>query len=313
MSDDIRTSAVTVTYEPDSAWPDRLRAILSACPRCLVVDNSLTPAARAFVAATVAANPGAELIANPDNPGIGRALNQAFATLHSAGHHWALAFDQDSVPPPDFAAHLLDTARSAPAAVAAVGANWRDAAHPALASRHPVSHPAFPLGFRRVPSLADLPDVLCVITSGSLFSLDVWRRLGGFDESLFLDLVDTDFCLRARHAGWRIAVSSAANLEHRRGAKKPVRFLGRVFFPSFTPPFRLRLLSQNRIRLIARHGVHAPAWVVYEFAYAVKLIADILFLEDRKLAKLAACLRGTLAGLTSSAIFRPSAPPLDSQ
>ena len=298
MSDALQPPAVTVTYEPDSAWPERLRAILTACPRCIVVDNSLTPAARVFVEDTVRSSPGAELIANPDNPGIGRALNQAFAALHSAGHPWALAFDQDSVPPPDLAAHLLATARSAPAPVAVVGANWRDAARPARPARHPVATPAFALSFRRVPAVADLPDVLCVINSGSLFSLNAWQRLKGFDESLFLDLVDTDFCLRARRAGWRVAVSANADLTHHRGTKKPIRFLSRVFHPAFTPPFRLHCLSLNRVRLFTRHGAREPAWVCYELAYALKLTADILFLEDKKLTKLAACVQGTLNALT---------------
>jgi rhamnosyltransferase len=298
MSEALHPPAVTVTFEPDPAWPERLRAILTACPRCIVVDNSLTPAARVFVEDTVRSNPGAELIANPDNPGIGRALNQAFAALHSSGHPWALTFDQDSVPPPDLATQLLATARSSPVPVAVVGANWRDAARPDRPARHPVATPAFALSFRRVPAVADLHDVLCVITSGSLFSLNAWQRLKGFDESLFLDLVDTDFCLRARRAGWRVAVSANANLTHRRGAKKSVRFLGRVFHPAFTPPFRLHCLSLNRIRLFTRHGAREPAWVAYELAYALKLSADILLLEDEKRPKIASCVQGTLHALT---------------
>lgn len=304
MSDALRIPAVTVTYEPDLAWPERLRAILAACPSCIVVDNSLTPAARSFVAATVNSTPGAELISNPANPGIGRALNQAFSSLLAAGHPCALAFDQDSTPAADLAARLLATAATNPSA-AVVGAAWRDAARPDAPSLHPVAAPGFPLAFRRVPANANLPDVLFVITSGSLFSLEAWRRLGGFDDSLFLDLVDTDFCLRARRAGWRIAVSASARLIHSRGTKKPVRHLGRVFFPSFTPPFRLRLLSRNRLRLFARHGAREPAWVAYELAYAAKLFADIFFLENAKLAKLAACLRGTLDGLHESSPSRP--------
>ena len=288
---------VTVTFEPDHAWPERLRLIASYFPRCVVVDNSVTPEAQAFVRATTDQFPGVELIANPDNPGIGRALNQGFKTLAAAGLEWIIAFDQDSTPAADLAASLLATTAAQAGPVAVVGANWRDTGRPDQPSRHLRAGPPLQCGFRRTVAVNDLANVLCVITSGSLFSIAAWRELGGFDETLFLDLVDTDFCLRAREAGWIVAVSAAARLAHQRGAKRQVSFLGRVFHPSFIPPQRLYYQSRNRLRLFRRHGGQAPAWVAYELVYAGKVFADILFLEDRKAAKLAACLRGTWHGL----------------
>jgi len=301
-------AAVTVTYEPDSAWPERLSAILAVCPRCIVVDNSVSDEARARVRAVVGAQPSTTLIANPDNPGIGRALNQGCQALFAEGHAWVIAFDQDSAPAAGFVAALQKTTADTAGRVAVVGANWRDRARPDHASRHLQPGPPFGWGFRRTPADQDLTDVLCVITSGSLFSLEAWQQLGGFDESLFLDLVDSDFCLRARAAGWAIAVSAQAKLEHSRGAKRPVPFLGRTFYPAFMPPGRLYGLSLNRLQLIQRHGSQAPGWVAYELVYAAKLAADILFLEDRKAAKLAACLRGTAHGLFGRKLVRRPAP-----
>jgi rhamnosyltransferase len=293
-----RLGVVTVTFEPDHAWPERLRLIAGYFPRCVVVDNSVTPGAQALVRATAAQYPGVELIANPDNPGIGRALNQGFEVLAAAGIVWVIAFDQDSTPAPGFAQALLETAAGDETGrVAVVGANWRDRARPDHASRHLRPGPPFGWGFRRIAADADLSGVLCVITSGSLFSLRAWHELGGFDEGLFLDLVDTDFCLRARAAGWTVAVAAAARLGHERGAKRAVRFLGRTFYPAFMPPGRLYYLSSNRLQLFRRHGGHEPGWVAYELVYAAKLCADILFLEDHKAAKLAACLHGTVHGL----------------
>ena len=290
--------AVTVTFEPDGAWPERLRAVLAVCSRCIVVDNSLTPEARERVRATVAGFTNVELIANSDNPGLGRALNQGCHALHAAGHPWVITFDQDSTPRPGFGAALLaSAAKIGSKRVAVVGANWTDLHRPGFPSRHLQAAPPFGCGFRRSIATHDLEDVLCAITSGSLFSLQAWQDLDGFDEALFLDLVDTDFCLRASQAGWTVAVSALAQLDHQRGAKQPVRFLGRTCYPSFMPPFRLEYLSRNRVRLFLRHGWHARAWVAYETVYAAKLLVDVLLLEDEKPAKLAACLRGTWDGL----------------
>jgi O-antigen biosynthesis protein len=42
----------------------------------------------------------------------------------------------------------------------------------------------------------------------------VFDELGGFDEQFGVDYNDVDFCLRLRHAGYRVAVTPGANLYH---------------------------------------------------------------------------------------------------
>lgn len=42
------------------------------------------------------------------------------------------------------------------------------------------------------------------ITSASCTSIDVWKKIGGFDEWLFIDLVDNDFCKRLILSGYNI-------------------------------------------------------------------------------------------------------------
>src|SRR5690606_27148133 len=42
-----------------------------------------------------------------------------------------------------------------------------------------------------------------LITSGSLVNLAVFQKLGGFDENLFIDEVDFEYCLRAKVNGYK--------------------------------------------------------------------------------------------------------------
>lgn len=288
--------AIIVSHHPDPEWPARLAAVRREHARILVVDNSTDPEARNRVMNTAASIPGATVLSLPQNPGIGAALNLAFSTLADEGHTRAVAYDQDSTPAPGFAAALAATCVALPRA-AVIGANWTDPrrpGRPALFLR-----PGFPLslGFHRVPADHDLSGLLCVITSGSLFDLSAWRTLGGFAEELFLDLVDTDYCLRARRAGHDIAACASAGLLHHRGEKQPVRFLGRVFYPAHTPAFRLYCLSRNRILVFRRHRLTPVAWTAYECAYAFKIGFDALFLENNRVARLIAIARGTWDGL----------------
>ena len=55
------------------------------------------------------------------------------------------------------------------------------------------------------------------IQSGLLVPVPVLQRLRGFDESLFIDGVDTDFWLRARDAGLQCVVAPGTRLDHRLG------------------------------------------------------------------------------------------------
>lgn len=288
-----KPAGAIVTYFPDTGFADRLAAIARAVSPLVVVDNSVDADVQRQLAGLCNAA-GADLIVNSTNAGIGAALNRAFADFAARGIEWCVAFDQDSTPEPGFASALLTMATEHEAAV--VGANWRDAARPDFAARH-LSRGALPGWFARRVATTDLENVTCVITSGSVFHLPTWREIGGFDEGLFLDLVDTDYCLRARAAGHRVCVAAAARMSHRRGAKQRVVFGGRNFWPAHMPPNRLQLLFRNRLHLFRRHAWGAPHWVAFELAYAAKIIVEVVLLEDQKRAKLAACLRGTWEGL----------------
>ena len=291
-----RVGGVIVTFFPDAGFGARLAAIARETSPVLVIDNSADATVRAALR-ILCAQHGARLVENPDNAGIGTALNQAFPALRAEALEWAIAFDQDSTPEPGFAAALLAVAMASPVPPAAVGANWRDEARPDEPARHLRPRRALPLLFARTVARDELHDVTCVITSGTLFHLPTAEKLGGFDARLFLDLVDTDFCLRARASGREVRVASAAHLNHRRGAKRPVRLAGRTWWPAFMPPARLFLLFRNRLLLFRRHALRFPHWACFELTYAAKILAEILLLEDRKSARLAACARGTWHGL----------------
>ena len=291
---------VVVTYHPDAGFETRLAAIAQEVAALIVVDNSATETDRARLADGCAAL-GCQLMDNSENRGLGAALNLGFATLAARGLTWAIAFDQDSTPEPGLSRALLATAaQSAAKPVALVGANWTDEGRPDHPARHLQAHGVIPGCFRRSAATRDLSDVTCVIASGTMFHLPTAQRLGGFDEGLFLDLVDTDYCLRARAAGYTLRVAAAARLRHRRGAKRPVTFAGRTWWPAFMPESRLHGLFRNRLLVFRRTGWRFPHWASFEIAYATKILAEIVFLEDRKSAKLAACLRGTWAGSIGS-------------
>jgi len=59
---------------------------------------------------------------------------------------------------------------------------------------------------------------LYVDGAGFIINRDVFERLGGFDENIFLFLEDIDLCLRAKAQGIRLHSTNAINIWHYQGA-----------------------------------------------------------------------------------------------
>lgn len=289
---DVVVWTVVVTYHPGDDVADNLRAMRGECDRLLVVDNG-SPADALRV---IEALEGVELLRLEKNEGIARALNLGMARAEAAGAEWVLTFDQDSRPSPGFLAALLETAARRPD-TALVGPFIEEACVGARA-RWLRRHPRCGLFFRCVPcDGSDLEDVSMVITSGALTSVRAWRELGGFDERLFIDYVDTDFCLRARRAGWRIAVCEGARLAHHLGRRELRRALGRNFFPTHHSPLRHYYIARNRVLMLGQHAFATPHWLAFECCSVAMWIFRVMAFEGRRRAKFGAMLIGTWDGL----------------
>ena len=81
--------------------------------------------------------------------------------------------------------------------------------------------------FREVPAISGV----CL-----LIRRDVFRDVGLLDEAFFMYHEDTDFCLRARKAGWKVCYTPAAVVHHflrRKETKRSPRLLAEAWFSQF--------------------------------------------------------------------------------
>lgn len=285
--------AVVVTYHPDEDVAENLRALVRECGLALVIDNGSSAAARAALAAVA----GAEVIALGANLGIATALNRGVAEASARGYSHAVLFDQDSRPEPGFCAALLATAAAHPRA-AVVAPRIAEQGGEAVRYRWARRHPVWRFYFQRVGCAgADLPDVMMAVTSGSLVEIAAWRELGGSDESLFIDYVDTDYCLRISAAGRAVAVSAGALLRHRLGDRRVRKALGVTARPTNHAAFRHYYMARNRVRLWRRHALARPDWAAFDFTYLVYNTIRVLAFETARRRKLKAMSLGTWDGL----------------
>jgi rhamnosyltransferase len=284
--------AVVVTYFPDDEVVGRLRRVAAEAGPTIVVDNGSPEAALVGIRSA-----GVELLALGENTGLAAALNRGIAWLAERGCSHAVLFDQDSAPRPGMVAALWRTRCALPDA-AVVGPRIEDAVPGRGPYRWVARHPRIPCVFRRVTcEQGDLPEVTGVITSGSLVEIDTWRRLGGFDERLFIDYVDNDFSLRVIAAGRTVAVSAGAVLEHRLGNRTRHVLLGHEMRPTHHSALRHYYIARNRVHLWRRHAFRHCAWAGFDAGFALYNLGRVLAFEDRRWLKVRAMLRGTWDGL----------------
>lgn len=151
-------------------------------------------------------------IINPgSNVGMANALNLSFNLADQAGFSHLVSFDQDSNLNTETLNTLIDDFNHLERAgekVAAVGPRFYDPrANDAEASQsHAEMSGASGLEREARPY---------IITSGCLASVAAWRESAGFDEKLFIDLVDIEWCWRLATLHYKVFVSKDAVMAHR--------------------------------------------------------------------------------------------------
>lgn len=294
----IEVAAIIVTYHPDADFPTRLSRIRGQVKHVVIVDNGSGPEQQDMLS-SIETISNVSVLKNDDNIGIATALNQGFYFLKEVGYSWAITLDQDSTPAPDMVENLLKALKDCaePEKIALIGPNRIDKGMSGAPHKWFRPKTSFPF-FERVPCENIGPDgISIVITSGALTNLKILEKIGQFDDSLFIDFVDTEYCLRAKKAGYQILVSCSAKLYHQLGSKRRVSIFGLKLTPTFHEPIRRYYLCRNRIVMIRRYGLVFPHWLIYEFAAALHSTLCILLCEDEKWAKLMAGIVGTWDGL----------------
>lgn len=145
------------------------------------------------------------------------------------------------------------------------------------------------------------PDVKACITSGSLYDLSIFGRIGLFREDYFIDAVDTEFCYRIKRNGGSIYVFGQTSLMQTYGS--PTK-LGRYTLTNYSP-FRTYHIIRNHIWLWREYpDIITPEqkkWLLK--SNIISRFILIVLLECDKWKKLVSLFRGIYHGLFK---YKPS-------
>ena len=277
------TSALIVTYYPDSGLGLRLERIVGQVAHVIVVDNTPDPAYGPSLSSPALGI--VELIVNSHNEGLGYALNQGMRCAIKQGFEWVLTLDQDTSVDADMVEKLIEIASldGAPETLALVASN----------ARSPQSGRLF---LRRGNEERLFREVKTPMTSGSLHSAAVFEAIGGFRAEFFIGSIDLEYCLRARSHGFRVLCSEKALMTHAAGATEERNFLGRTVLIAVQSASRWYLDFRNLAWTIRHYWRREPAWCAATLWALFKRLILLAVFETGRIAKARAFLRGTLDG-----------------
>lgn len=236
-----QTAAVVVMYHPEKSFLKNIATYVDKVARLYIIDNSEAPDEDLYK--TYRSDPKIVIIADKINYGIAKALNIAAKKAIQEGYEWLLTMDQDSSFNQDVVNNYFHAADVYPdkEAVAIFGLPYDKSF---LSSRSPDKI------YTEVSSL---------ITSGSLLNLKVFEKLGGFNEELFIDEVDHDYCYKAVLSGYKVIAVKAGLLQHSLGRSIELT-------NNRSPDPRLKTLhSPLRIYYIVRNGLYVSGKYKNEF------------------------------------------------
>ena len=290
-------ASVTVTYNPDlQTLRNQLDQISSQVGRIFLVDNGSSNVNEINrIAGSIS---HVRVIPCQANLGLGRAQNLGIQACRDEEIAMVLLLDQDSIPQTSMVETLLTVLNQLTQAgkkVATVGARYTGTDS---------GHPSFFIQFKRFRfrkcfcNHSESDQIIpadMLISSGSLIPISALDTIGEMDEDLFIDHIDTEWCLRAKSLNWRSYGVCSALMEHRLGEHTYRLWWGRWRYVSIHPPFRYYYIYRNSI-LLHRRSYPDPLWKHADQLRLLLITVFVVLFSSQRLS----CIKMIARGVTDA-------------
>lgn len=286
--------ALFVTYNPDlSVLKKAISAAVSQVDRVYVVDNCSN---NKFSHVLVCFKNVVE-VRLQENLGIAAGFNVGIQLAKKAGFRYVLLLDQDSIPLEGMVDRYLEVMHQKSKTgtpVAAVGPRYRNpiTGHTSRFVRFNWFRNSYHLGSKGSPVVPT--DFL--ISSGSFYALNVFDKVGMFDEELFIDHVDTEWFLRARRLGFLCFGVEDVVIEHSLGEGGLRLWFFKWQTQPIHKPFRLYYIARNSILLYQMK--HVPwKWISGDILRLFRLMTVYLIFLPNRVQSMGFFGRGLIDGI----------------
>jgi len=274
-----KIASVVVTYQPDARFSQTISKVAEQSEKVFIIDNG----SKSFEDLLPnLADYNVYVHKNKSNVGLATALNQGIIKALDEGYDWIATFDQDSLICDNYFELLFSeylTQRDNEKIAIVTGTHLDLNTGCLLNPRESNKQAAF---------------IPVAISSGNVIKANAFKKIGFFDESLFIDYLDHDFCFRLRKNSFKILEASSATILHQLGGSKWHRIGPITFMSTHHSPLRRYFMSRNRMIVYWRHWRLDPKWVANDIMNLFKEIGKIVLAENQKFKKICYIFMGIL-------------------
>ena len=258
----IKLAACVVLYNPDDTIFENILTYGNYVDKLIVVDNSLKKNNFLIDKLSEVFESKLIYINNNDNLGIATALNQACDKAIELQFKWILTMDQDS----SFVnfSHYKKCLEKVQNVnnVALLAANTDKEGY----SNFDINECS--CNYRE--------DKFSVITSANIVNLEYFEEIGRFNDKLFIDMVDYDYCLRINIKKFKILYFPDVFVEHKLGEVhlRTNIFTRKKKYKTEHNAQRAYYISRNSLYLSKNYGKYFPK------EFGMLHILNIVFIHD---------------------------------
>ena len=258
----IKLAACVVLYNPDDTIFENILTYGNYVDKLIVVDNSLKKNNFLIDKLSEVFESKLIYINNNDNLGIATALNQACDKAIELQFKWILTMDQDSsFINFDHYKKCLEKVQNVNN-VALLAANTDKEGY----SNFDINECS--CNYRE--------DKFSVITSANIVNLEYFEEIGRFNDKLFIDMVDYDYCLRINIKKFKILYFPDVFVEHKLGEVhlRTNIFTRKKKYKTEHNAQRAYYISRNSLYLSKNYGKY------FSKEFGMLHILNIVFIHD---------------------------------
>lgn len=263
----MKITAVIVLYNPEKDVADNIKSYANYVDNVIAVDNSDKYIMSSLESIKSIQN--LSYISLSGNHGIAYALNIGIENSLKKGSDWILTMDQDS----RFSGNLIYI--------------YKEFLNSCKVENIGILCPIYLFDRAREKKQAVYKTKKMVMQSANLVNVHAIRKIGMYDEKLFIDGVDYEYCFRIRKAGYLIVQCANAKLKHAPAETRILKMGNYTIFKyGVASPLRYYYQARNLFYIALKYK---SLRILCECLYK---LAKILFLFDNKMNYLRMYMKG---------------------
>lgn len=263
-----KVCATIVTYNTGNKIIEVIDAIVSQVDKVVIIDNN-SDDYTLNILDNISNNCKVNIIYNKENLGIAKALNQGIEYAKINNFKWVFTLDHDSICEEFIIEKMLEAYNLS---------SEKEIIGIVVPRIFDINKQDYIDKYRKSSKNSEV-FVKDAIQSGSLIKLQIFNKVGMFNEKLFIYHVDYDFCERVIRSGYKILKNENATLFHEEGNKLRKNFFGFSFFYNNYNKIAIYYITRNTIFMCKNYSVKYSKRII-------KDIISILLFDEEKYEKL---------------------------